>query len=1180
MPLWWAGRALALTLPLVVLGLGLIYIKLLFGAVPLHFLVEPIRHALSAELDGIDIAIADAALHRNASGGIEVRLKGLALSPVRGQSGVHAAEALVGLDIPALWSGRIAASRIVLVGPRFVLAHYGADPAGPRSSQGRFVGPQSAQAPTAGLATPAASAAAANSAIDPGQRIDLAKGVADVMAHLRRGGEATSHLRAFGLRNAVLEVEGPGRRAIWAVPELELELDHEQNRSVLTGEGRVAVDGEAFGIAFRLTGSEGVSTFKLETQIEGLRPSILARNFPHLGLIGAVDVGVTGRGEMELSSAGELIRGRFDVDLARGGVVPSALGGLSVGVDGGKITLLYSGAERRLEVAPSTIQLEGSWVRLKGALVAIPPAGGREAGWSLELDAIEGALAGARDARPVPIERLAVRARLWPSAGASELVSLVLKAGMAEVEARGSIVGGDARRTSIEGRIGPMGLETIKSLWPAAHSPTLREAVVRSLVKGQLKGGTFRAVAPGLATSQFTVSLEAEDLAIAALDGLPPVLVPRALLTRTDDALEISVPDATVTASANRRIALKGSTIAISGLGQPRPQAEVSGRAQTTLATLVELAGRDALGLVKPGQVPPGTDAKVEAQWKATLPVGERLALTDIKLDAKARLTDGRIPNVIGPHDVTGASFTIGASERTIDVKGEMLLAGVLAKASGQWILGEGRESQSPILVTARLDANDRRQLGLGLDEEVLGEVPVEVQFTPSDGESGKVQVNADLTGAELVLDGLAWRKPPGRTARLAFDVVRPKGTKLLELQGFRISGDSIAIDGTVTIGADGQAQSYRFPGFSLNVVSNLEVEGVRRPDKVWDIVARGKTFDGGEIMRSLYAVETGRPVKSTGAMALDARIDTVIGLNDTTVKQAHLRMRRNGDQLVALEFDGVLDTGHPIEARLRPGQGRVVHVHTPDAGQALRTIGFYTSMLGGKGDLWVNLDARGAAERSGQIQVNRFRILGDPIVSELVQNSDDQGPAIAMGKDRAPRRVVREEIAFDTLRGSFASGNGQVAIESLAAAGSLIGASVRGKMDFRTRTLSLGGTYVPLSGLNRALAGIPLFGELLTGPKGDGIIGITFAVDGPMAKPNVIINPLSMVAPGVLREIFQMAPDNPRVTPSEANRASAPAARPRSGQPEPLKGAPTQPGASPRVLDGWSSDRTPPARP
>jgi hypothetical protein len=126
--------------------------------------------------------------------------------------------------------------------------------------------------------------------------------------------------------------------------------------------------------------------------------------------------------------------------------------------------------------------------------------------------------------------------------------------------------------------------------------------------------------------------------------------------------------------------------------------------------------------------------------------------------------------------------------------------------------------------------------------------------------------------------------------------------------------------------------------------------------------------------------------------------------------------------------------------------------------------------------------------------------------------------------------------------------------------------------MDFRNHSVSLGGTYVPLSGLNRVLAGIPIFGELLTGPRKDGVIGITFAVDGPMGKPNVIINPLSMVAPGVLREIFQMVPENPRVTPAESPvPSSGGGARVRSSQPETHRQQ-KSPAGDKRVLDGWSS--------
>ena len=95
---------------------------------------------------------------------------------------------------------------------------------------------------------------------------------------------------------------------------------------------------------------------------------------------------------------------------------------------------------------------------------------------------------------------------------------------------------------------------------------------------------------------------------------------------------------------------------------------------------------------------------------------------------------------------------------------------------------------------------------------------------------------------------------------------------------------------------------------------------------------------------------------------------------------------------------------------------------------------------------------------------------------------------------------------------------------------GSVVGASLRGKIDFKTRKMNLGGTYIPLSGLNSAFGAIPLFGPLISGVRGDGIFGVTFAVQGSFSDPQVIVNPLSMVAPGIFRDLFQMTSDNPQV--------------------------------------------------
>ena len=1205
-PLRWCAWGLLAAVPLVALALGLVYVKLLYGAIPLRFVVAPIQTALDAELGGITVAIEDAALVRNkADGALELRLLGVNLTGPEGAPLARASEAVVGLDAAALWTGRIAAERIVLVEPRLtLLADDAGDLAiGPGAAAPAMPATQSSatQSRDPSAAPPAPVVAGRPQPPAEGQllRIDLARGLAQLVAHIRRTGEVASHLKSVGARNAALVIDDRGRHALWLVPEIEITLDHRQKRSIVSGKARVlpgAVGAEPFAVTFRLEDSEKAKSLRLDSEISHLVPRTLARNLPALGALEAFDFPLSATGQFDLTTAGEVVGARFDVDLGEGRLLVPTLAGLPLGLDKGRLALIYQGDTRRLELAPSILELDGSRLELAGSLVPHNGPAGQK-GWQLDLRALKGQLVNDRQAPPLAIERLTLSSRHWPSSGATELVAFSFKAGGAELDASGALPGAEGKAgASLEGRIGAMSAQTFKEVWPSALAPQIRAVVARSLLKGQLKGGAFKIAAPaagaapteadartGAAGGRFSLALEGHDLAIALGQGLPSLLVPRALLRVEGKGLEITIPDAHVAAADGRKILLKAGHITVADMDAPQPLVEFTGRALGPLAAVLDIAGREALGLVKPGQLPAGLDGKVEAQWRVGLPLAEQIAPADIRLEGKMRVTDGRIADVLGPHDLTGANFTIAATEKAVDLKGEMLLAGVPAKAAGQWIIGEDKARQPPLSITAKLDGADRRQLGLDLEQFLQGEVPVEILISPGQGDRGKVQVSADLTGAELMLDGLVWSKPAGRAARLAFDVVRPRTGKGIELQAFKLTGDSITIDGSVTIGPDNKAQSYNFPGFSLNVVSNLEVQGVRRGEDSWEVKAQGKTLDGSELMRSLYAVgqagDKKRP-KHTGVLDLVATIDTVLGLNDGSLKQVRLHMRRLDDDIRAMSLKGVLDGGSPLEVTLvqAPGQPRLVHARTPDTGQALKLIGFYSSMVGGQGDLRVNLDGRGPAERAGELQVKRFRVLGDPVVSELLQGADDSRPAIAQGGQRRERRVVREQIEFETLKATFASGNGQVALESLTAAGPLIGGSVRGKIDFRTRRLSLGGTYVPLSGLNRALAGLPGLGELLTGPRGDGIFGITFAVDGPMEQPQVLVNPFSIVAPGVLREIFQMAPEAPRVTPALEAPRQQPGSGPKVRASPPAVGADPAgqgPAVQPKVLDGWSSQTT-----
>ena len=527
----------------------------------------------------------------------------------------------------------------------------------------------------------------------------------------------------------------------------------------------------------------------------------------------------------------------------------------------------------------------------------------------------------------------------------------------------------------------------------------------------------------------------------------------------------------------------------------------------------------------------------------------------DVKVVGKARITDGRLKQALGPLDVHGANIAIELSETAVEGRGEMLLNGVLAKTSWQYVFDTAPDKQPPLRITAMLDNSDRTQLGLDINDLVQGDVGMEVIVTRSASNERQVHVRADLANAELSLDSVAWSKPRGKASVFEFDIV--KGTHFpLELQNVKLVGDNIAVEGWMGIGPDHKVKEFRLPHFSLNVIGSLETNGKLRSDNVWEVTAKGPIYDGRDMFRSFFDVARGPDPIGNVKPGLDLRaeVDTVIGFSDSRLRNVHMTLLKRADKVVGLDARGVLDGGKAFVAVVRneAGQARRLHAEAMDAGQIFKVVGFYPNAIGGQMNLEVFLDAQGPTERTGTLWARDFTILGDPIVSEVLQNADG---AVTQGSAR--RSIVREKFDFENLRIPFSVGHGQFVMRSAYINGPLVGATMRGKVDFRSQTLNVGGTYVPLSGINRALAPVPVLGPLLTGPSGEGLFGIVFAIQGSLANPQVVVNPFSLVTPGIFREIMQMTPEDPRVLPNDKvparpDNASRASSSPASGGDKP----------------------------
>ena len=145
-------------------------------------------------------------------------------------------------------------------------------------------------------------------------------------------------------------------------------------------------------------------------------------------------------------------------------------------------------------------------------------------------------------------------------------------------------------------------------------------------------------------------------------------------------------------------------------------------------------------------------------------------------------------------------------------------------------------------------------------------------------------------------------------------------------------------------------------------------------------------------------------------------------------------------------------------------------------------------------------------------------------------------------GKSKASAGPRNQGFTFTRLTVPFSSDRTFVRIGDSLLKGPEMGATVQGVIRKRDGAIDIGGTIIPAYALNSALGEIPLFGDILTGGKGQGVFGLTFALRGTMQKPEFIVNPVSALAPGFLRRIFEIGGNYPE--PGAQKKSRSPSER------------------------------------
>ena len=198
-------------------------------------------------------------------------------------------------------------------------------------------------------------------------------------------------------------------------------------------------------------------------------------------------------------------------------------------------------------------------------------------------------------------------------------------------------------------------------------------------------------------------------------------------------------------------------------------------------------------------------------------------------------------------------------------------------------------------------------------------------------------------------------------------------------------------------------------------------------------------------------------------------------------------------------------------------GQNRRLSLTSENAGELLRRLDFYSNMKSGVLELSGTIDDSQESQLlSGNLEISNYNIIKAPALARMLTFVSMTGILDKMKGE--------EGIAFEKFSSSFSYENKLVRIHDGEAFGSSVGLTFKGVLDFEKDISELNGTLVPAYILNSIWGKIPILGQLFTGEeKGGGIFSVTFHTSGSISDPDVSINPLAALTPGVLRNLFDI---------------------------------------------------------
>ena len=662
---------------------------------------------------------------------------------------------------------------------------------------------------------------------------------------------------------------------------------------------------------------------------------------------------------------------------------------------------------------------------------------------------------------------------------------------------------------------GDTGLDLAQLLgwWPATLAPKARIWLDQNMQTARLHD-MFLALrlTPGAVDPQIALGVSFDQARFRALRGLPDVQDAAGWASLTGDRFVAVLDAGEMRAPEGGALALAGSDVVIPDVTVVESPATVRLAAAGTVTALMSVLDQAPLRLLQKADLPVTlADGRIAATAQLDLALRRDLALDDVTVTAQARLTDVTSTRLIPGRVLAAADLTAALSGNVLTIAGPARLGDVPVTGQVRLDLRPATDQGGSAQVTADLELSQRLldELRIALPRGLLrGAGRGQLTLDLSKGAAGQFRLTSDLRGLGLAVPQIGWSKPPDRGGR--FDIAGRLGPPVA-IDALTLEAPGLRATGQLTLTPDGALDRLTLSDMRIGDWLEAPVTLVGRGAQGVAVSVLGGWIDlrhttigaGGDASggQSITAANRSPGTSSGGPVTL--------ALDRLVISEGIALRDFRGTFATAAGFDGQfagrVNGQAAITGRVVPQAGRsAFRILSDDAGAVFAASGLLKQAAGGALDLTLR-PAAAPGSYDGALRVTDVRLRDAPAMAALLSAVSVVGLLEQLGGQGIPFSEVAADFRLTPLRASILRSS---------AIGASLGLSMDGTYDLATGEMAMQGVVSPLYLFN----GLAAF---LT-RKGEGLIGFSYRLSGPADAPRVQVNPLSILTPGMFREIFR----------------------------------------------------------